>query len=185
MLRSGAITRSRWATALLALTLLAGGAVLTAQEQVVPADASVKAALMFNFAKFTDWPGMADNAPINHCVVGDEGVASALVQVVRGQTIDAHPIVVSRPFEASAWGTCQLLFVASSELRRWSASLAAIRRMPVLTVSDGKGFAQSGGVMEFYVESGHMHFIANVDAAALAGVHMSSRLLSLAKVIHD
>ena len=61
----------------------------------------------------------------------------------------------------------------------------AIRARPVLTVSDGKGFLRSGGVIEFYIQDGRMRFIINLDALDRAGVRLSSRLLELAKTIRD
>ena len=63
--------------------------------------------------------------------------------------------------------------------------MSGIRTLPVLTVSDGKGFAQAGGIIELYVEGGRMRFAINVDATARSGLRLSSRLLGLAKVIRD
>ena len=70
-------------------------------------------------------------------------------------------------------------------LRRSAGGLDAIRTLPVLTVSDGKGFSQAGGIIELYVEGGRMRFAINVDAAERSGLRLSSRLLGLAKVIRD
>ena len=65
------------------------------------------------------------------------------------------------------------------------ADWAAIKTLPVLTVSDGKGFSQAGGIIELYVEGGRMRFAINVDAAERSGLRLSSRLLGLAKVVRD
>jgi hypothetical protein len=63
--------------------------------------------------------------------------------------------------------------------------LDGIKTLPVLSVSDGKGFSQSGGIIELYVEGGRMRFAINVDAAERSGLHLSSRLLGLAKVMRS
>jgi hypothetical protein len=145
---------------------------------------AVKAAFLFNFAKFAEWPALPSGGPIVLCVVGNEAVAVALAETVRGQNIGGHPLDVLRPPD-SAWRTCQLLFIADADARRASAGLSAIKAVPVLTVSDSKGFAQTGGIIELYVDAGRMRFAINVDATARSGLSLSSRLLGLAKVVRD
>jgi hypothetical protein len=91
-----------------------------------------------------------------------------------------------RPAQDTAtWPICNLLFVADDQVRRTSAGLAALKRLPVLTVSDSRGFATSGGVIELYVEAGRMRFAINTDAADETGLRLSSRLLGLAKIVRN
>jgi hypothetical protein len=156
----------------------------TANADVAP-DVIVKAAFLFNFAKFAEWPALAAGAPILICIVGDDAIAAALVQTVRGQNINGHTLDVWRPDEGTAWRGCHLLFVGASEVRRSLSGLAAIRTAPVLTVSDGQGFLQAGGIIELYVEAGRIRFAINIDAAERSGVRLSSRLLGLARVVRD
>jgi hypothetical protein len=146
---------------------------------------AVKAAFLFNFAKFAEWPALPPGGPIVLCVVGNEAVAVALAETVRGQNIGGHPRDVLRPPDSSAWHTCQLLFIADADARRASAGLSAIKAVPVLTVSDSKGFAQTGGIIELYVDAGRMRFAINVDATARSGLSLSSRLLGLANIVRD
>jgi hypothetical protein len=152
--------------------------------QTVP-DTRVKAAFLFNFAKFTEWPALAAGAPIVACVVGHDGIADALVETVRGQTIAGHALEVLRPQESAVWRGCQLLFVAAAEIRRSTAALDSIKTLPVLTVSDSSDFSQSGGIIELYVDGGRIRFAINVDAGGRSGVRLSSRLLGLAKIIRN
>jgi hypothetical protein len=151
----------------------------------VGSDVAVKAAFLYNFAKFAEWPALPSGAPIVVCILGDDRIAAALVETVRGQNISGHALEVWRPQDASTWPSCHLLFVADTETRRSAGSLDGIKTLPVLSVSDGKGFAQSGGIIELYVEGGRMHFAINVDAAERSGLRLSSRLLGLAKVIRS
>jgi len=151
----------------------------------VTLDVAVKAAFLFNFAKFAEWPALPSGAPIVFCVVGSEAVATALNETVHGQNIGGHALEVSRPPDGANWRTCHLLFVPEAETRRSFAALAAIRALPVLTISDEKGFSRGGGIIELYVESGRMRFAINVDATERSGLRLSSRLLGLANVVRD
>jgi hypothetical protein len=156
-----------------------------AAAEDITLNVAVKAAFLFNFAKFAEWPALPSGGPIVLCVVGNEAVAVALAETVRGQNIGGHPLDVLRPPDSSAWRTCQLLFIADADARRSSPGLSAIKAVPVLTVSDSKGFAQTGGIIELYVDAGRMRFAINVDATARSGLSLSSRLLGLANVVRD
>jgi hypothetical protein len=128
---------------------------------------------------------MSVGAPIAFCIVGDDAIAGALVETVRGQNINGHAIDVSRAQGSPWWGGCHVLFVASAETQRSAGGLAAIKMLPVLTVSDGKDFAQAAGIIELYIEGGRMRFAINIDAADRSGLRLSSRLLGLAKIIRN
>ena len=176
----------------LGVAILALGAALFATPGIAakkdsdePPDVALKAAFLFNFAKFAEWPALPVGAPILACVVGDDRIAAALVETVRGQNISGHTVEVSRPQDSATWRTCQLLFISDAEARRAAGGLADITTLPVLTVGDGKGFSQAGGIIELYVEGQRMRFAINTDAAERAGLRLSSRLLGLARVVRD
>lgn len=145
-----------------------------------PADA-LKAAFLFNFAKFAEWPALLPGSPIVVCIVGSDAVAAAFVATVRGQDIAGHALEVSRPESGGSWRSCNLLFVADVETRQLAKGLVEIGAFPVLTVGDGKGFSQAGGIIELYLEDGKIRFSVNLDAAERAKIRFSSRLLTLAK----
>lgn len=169
---------------LAAMLVAAPGIAIGDMPQGTP-DVVVKAAFLYNFAKFTEWPALRSGAPIVVCIVGDDGIAAALVETVRGQNISGHTFEVWRPELSSAWQTCSLLFIPDAETRRYAGSLGGVKTLPVLTVSDGKGFAHAGGIIELYIEGGRIRFLINVDAADRSGLHLSSRLLGLAKIVRD
>jgi hypothetical protein len=127
------------------------------------AEVKVKAGLVFNFAKFGTWPALGADSPIVLCVVGAEAIATV----------------------PASWRACHVLFVGDSASAPGAEGIRAIRTQRILTVSDGKGFSRSGGVIEFYIQDGRMRFIINLDALDRAGVRLSSRLLGLAKTIRD
>lgn len=170
--------------ALAATFIAAPGIAADTSTQTAP-DVAVKAAFLYNFAKFTEWPALPSGAPIIACIVGDDGIAGALVETVRGQNISGHALEVWRPQQDTSWRVCHLLFIADAETRRAAGGLVEIKTLPVLTVSDGRGFSRAGGIIELYVEGGRMRFAINLDAADRSGLHLSSRLLGLAKVMRD
>jgi YfiR/HmsC-like len=167
------------------IALLATQPALAAGSGPGAPDVAVKAALLFNFGKFVQWPALAAKAPLVICVVGDGQIATAVSQTVRGQNINGHELQVRQPEESTTWRTCHLLFIAAAETRRSAAGLGGIRTAPILTVSDGQGFADTGGIIELFVDDGKIRFAINVDATARAGLQLSSRLLLLARVIRD
>lgn len=148
-------------------------------------DIAVKAAFLYNFVKFAEWPALPAAAPIVVCIVGDDGIAAAVAETVRGQNIGGHALEVSRSRDSTAWRGCHLLFVGDREIKQFAAAKGGIKGQPVLTVSDGKGFARAGGVIELFIEDGRMRFAINLDVMEQTGVHLSSRLLGLAKVVRN
>ncbi|MEO8678408.1 MAG: YfiR family protein [Vicinamibacterales bacterium] len=167
------------AAALVLAPGIAAGSADTAAQDV----ADVKAAFVYNFAKFTEWPALPPGAPIAVCVAGSNQIASTLRETIRGRNIDGHALVVSIPQDSTTWRGCHLLFITEAEAGRAAAGLAALKRLPVLTVSDSKGFATSGGIIELYLEDGKMRFAINAEAAGVAGLRISSRLLGLARIV--
>jgi hypothetical protein len=170
--------------AALVLALLGAAGAARAAAADAP-DISVKAAFLYNFAKFAEWPALPAAAPIVVCIVGDDGIAAAFAETVRGQNISGHALELSRSRDSTAWRGCHLLFVADRESKQFTTAKGGIKGQPVLTVSDGKGFTQAGGVIELFIEDGRMRFAINLDALEQTGVRLSSRLLGLAKVVRN
>jgi hypothetical protein len=180
--------RRRWldVAGIVLVATLAQGAGAAADDRTKPAtDVAVKAAFLHNFAKFTEWPALARGARIVFCIVGNDGIAAALVEMTRGRNIESHMLEIRQTQDGDAWPACHLLFVAEAESRRSAGGLSAVKTLPVLTVSDGKGFSQEGGIIEFYVDGVTIRFAINVDAAERSRLRISSRLLALARVVHN
>jgi hypothetical protein len=168
-----------------AASLIAAPAAATLDSAEATADVAVKAAFLYNFVKFAEWPVLHSGLPITACIAGDDGIEAALIETVRGQNINGHTVEVRRSPDSATWRTCHLLYIAAAEVRRSSVGLAAIRPLPVLTVSDGAGFSDEVGIIEFYVEGGRMRFAINVNAVEHSGLHLSSRLLGLARIVRS
>jgi hypothetical protein len=156
-----------------------------ASAQTPAPDVAVKAAFLFNFAKFAEWPALAPDAPLGVCIVGDHSMADVLAEAGRAQNIGGRRLDVAQPQDTTSWPACHLLFISGAETERSAGGLHEIKTLPILTVSDGKGFSQGGGIIEFYMEGGRMRFAINVDAADRSTLRLSSRLLGLAKIIRN
>ncbi|MEO7273999.1 MAG: YfiR family protein [Vicinamibacterales bacterium] len=143
---------------------------------------SLKAAYLLRFMSFTEWPpdAVAPNAPLVACVVADNPVADALQRDVKGRTINAHPISVAR--NSSPRG-CHLLYLGGGALAPALLGLQGFQDAPVLTMSDVDGFAQAGGLAQFYFEHSKLKFIVNMATLKRTRLHMSALLLQLAKRI--
>lgn len=144
----------------------------------------LKADLLYNFARFVEWPAEAfhaEDAPFRVCVLGDDPFGADLDPPAR-KRVNGRPVVVTRaPAEEPLEG-CHVAFIAASEAPRLARALS--RFGPgVLTVSDIPRFAERGGAIGFVMERDRVRFEINPDAADRAGLKISSKLLKLAKVI--
>ena len=157
----------------------------SAQTATAPA---LKAAFLYNFAKFTEWSAdaLAPGEPLVLCVVNDRAVGEMLADLTKGRSIDGHALVVStmKP-DSSALATCRLLFMSGLDAARSATLLDSVAGKPVLTVSDLDKFAERGGVAQLIVDKGTMGFSVNLDAMRRARIVLSSKLLSLARIVKD
>lgn len=168
--------------AALAALLTARHAVLTAQPEE---ERHIKALFLYNFAKFVDWPAELPAGPICIAVVGDDPFAAILDQVVSGKTVHGQGFVVRRAPAESQLQDCQMVFVSGTDRKRIGAVLGALKGSAVLTVGESRGFARAGGVINFEIVNNRVRFEVNVDAAERARLRLSSKLLSLAIIVHD
>lgn len=143
----------------------------------------VKAAFLYNFAKFVDWPTNAlasADAPFVIAVLGDESLAQVLEQTVKGKSIGNRVIQTRRITDETRIGPCQILFVARSKARQTAQVLAALGRANVLLVGESPGFLTAGGAICFTNPEGQVRFEVNTAAAERAGLKISSKLLRVA-----
>lgn len=148
---------------------------LIAQE--VPLEYRVKAAYLFNFVKFVEWPGTAPPGPIVVCIAGRNVFGEVLDETIRGETIDGRPLV-TRVLLEPAHG-CHVVFVPRGAAT--GAYLQAARGAPVLTVGESDTFIAAGGMVNFILDGGNVRFEIDARKAEAAGLRISSRLLRLAR----
>ena len=178
-----------WRIVLCLLLLLLAGVRLRAQ---VANEYEVKAAFLYKFASFVEWPegsgvpGLGGNslrpaAGAEKCiaVVGQDPFGTALDEVVAGKFSVRRFRSGQEPTE------CRIVFIAASEKKRLPALLEHLRHSAVLTVGDTPGFCEQGGIINLTLTGNHVSLEINPDAAVMARLQLSSRLLSLARIVHQ
>ena len=146
----------------------------------------VKAAFLFNFAKFVEWP--ADSFPgadasLQICLPGKDPFGHEFEEVIGDKSVNGHRIEVIHPSGVPQARGGQIIFVASSEKKRVPEILRGLRGSSALTVGDTPGFAGIGGIINFVLDDGRVRFEINTKAAERAHLKISARLLTVAKLI--
>jgi len=145
------------------------------------------AAFLINFVRFTTWPSdvLEDRVPIAVCVIGHDGVSDSLVHLTRGKNVNDHPLEIERRNVNRSVDGCHVIYGAGFDGKDAQWLIRAATGRAVLTVSDLTDFAQRGGVANFFIDGGRMRFAVNPAAAERARLRISSKLLTLAKVVRD
>jgi hypothetical protein len=146
----------------------------------------VKAAFLYNFAKFIEWPPQSfkgPDDPITICVVGQNPFGPMIEDTVRGKTLEGRAFVVRNVPNVQPTGGCHILFISSSERKQVHSILENVKTPGVLTVGEAEGFARNGGIINFKLDGGKVRFEVNLEAAAKEGLQIRSNLLSLAEIV--
>lgn len=154
-----------------------------AEHPQTPDEYRVKAAFLYNFARFTSWPA-SDASAFNVCILGDNPFDGA-VDALREKLVHGLPLTVSYINDTSSAADCQLLYVSRSLANRADRIIAELGRLPVLTISDMEGFIRHGGIIGFLSIDSRIRFEINVTAASESGLSISSKLLSLATTVRS
>lgn len=171
---------ARWrGVGIVVLAMHLAGSVASAQNVT---ELSLKAAVVYNLAKFTEWPAdaMPPTRVFTACVFGDDAIAEALTKIVKGRLVGTKEVSVSRVRLDGPLKSCQLLYISRASSAQLAAVLAAVRGAPVLTISDIDDFATLGGVARLFVENGRIRFDLNPDVARRTRLRLSSDVLALA-----
>ena len=147
-----------------------------------PSEYQVKAAFLYNFVKFVEWPAAAidPQEPITLCVLGKDPFGDALSRAIEGKSVNGHRIATRRIAEAAKAQSCHVLFVSASESGRAAEIIRAVRSWNVLTVSEIDRFLDRGGMINFVMDGQRVRFQINAKVAIEAGLKISSKLLQLA-----
>jgi hypothetical protein len=146
-------------------------------------ETAVKAAFVYNFAKFIKWPANLSAADaMTLCVAGTRPELAASLEVLAGKSVQGHTLTVKNNVNAADLDACHVLFLGG-DARALAAQ--ARGRAGLLTVSDMPGFAQSGGIIGLFSEGERVRFEINPRSAEAAGLKVSSQLMKLAKVVEE
>lgn len=144
-----------------------------------PLETKVKAAYLFNFSKFVQWPGK-NGTPVTICVIGDKEVGGLLEELKLQLPAEKSFRVIYDPDAVPS--SCHILYIADNVKDR-DRYLEKCRNKQVLTVSDSSDFTRSGGIVRFFSANGRIRFEINVTNADAAGIKISSKLLELGSIV--
>jgi hypothetical protein len=184
-MRSQPTTRRKWLLSLVGLCL-AGAWAAAADTGPVAGEYQVKATFLYNFTKFTDWPPRvfaSSNAPIVIGIVGEDPFGKTIDEVVSGEVVGGHPLVVKRLHADDDLRSCHVLFISRSEKERLPAMLSRLKGSPVLSVGEINGFAEQGGMVNLLLANKTVKIEINQAAAEQADLQISAKLLKLARLV--
>jgi hypothetical protein len=172
--------------------LRAAGAALLATALVAPAAAApddavradqIKAAYLFNFLKFVEWPAGAFEEAIEICFAGAPGVHESLQSAAGDKRIGARRVALRALFPGESPRQCAVVYVGVDA--QMGEPLLQHARASSLTVSDAPNFTRNGGAIQLYTEANRLRFVINVENARRAGLRISSNLLKLASNVEQ
>jgi YfiR/HmsC-like len=176
-------------TCILSLIVLLGAALQLRAQAPAPGAAfdeyQVKAAFLYNFAKFVEWPlGTFANSsdPIVICIVGQNPFGSTLDDMVQGKKIGDRLFAVRRLPDTQLAAKCQILFIGAGEWKRTRALLDAVKGAAILTVGETDDFTALGGVVGFRLDGPRVRLQIAPEAGERSRLRISSKLLSLAEI---
>jgi hypothetical protein len=175
-----AVLSGRLLAAASLVLLAAGHAPPLGAGEATPREHALKAAFLFNFLRFVEWPADGRPAPVI-CLAEAGGDAAAMEQALAGKRVDGHEVRV-RASSSDPVG-CAIVFVPAASAGAWPAMREQIGCRPVLTVGESASFLDTGGSIRFFTEANRLRFDVNRSAAACSGLRLSSRLLSLARTV--
>jgi hypothetical protein len=150
------------------------------------AEYPIKLAFLYNFTKFVEWPPESyreANTPLAICIVGHDPFSPDLETELRTRKVGDHPVEV-RPLRATdSVNACHVVFVPITEKDHADKIMKSLQGSNTLTVGESEGFAAMGGIINLVVEGNKLRFEVNTDAADRAGLKISAKLLTMAKIV--
>lgn len=147
----------------------------------------IKAAYLYNFAKFVDWPAATiprENSPLMICIIGNSPL-NEVIESLAGKSIKNRKLVIRQFSRIEDLNECNILFINASANKSLAQILVSIAPRAILTVSDHTGFAAAGGIIEFIPLGDKIRFKINNRAAQHVNLRISSHLLRLATTVID
>ena len=173
--------------ALVALAALWTYAPARAADPPTVLERRVKAAFLYKFAGYVDWPApvfRGAGEPLIIGVIGDDALADELERLVQGRRSAGRPVQVRRIEHPDDPGSVHLLFLGRSHAQRIDEVVEAIRQRPVLLISEAPGALRQGSMINFVIEDGRVRFEVDLDATQRNGLGLSSRLLTVARTVN-
>ena len=168
-------------------TIFAISAAAAPAQRAATNEYDLKAAFLFNFAQFVEWPVESfakPTTPIVIGVLGDDPFGQSLDEIVAGETVRDRPLVIQRYRSVDQIEACQILFISASEAGRLDQIVKELGHRSTLTVGETAGFAKRSGIIEFALVQRRLRLRINLVAATSAHLTVSSKLLRQAEVVN-
>jgi hypothetical protein len=153
-----------------------------------PTEYQVKAAFIYKFASYIQWPpitGVASARPFVIGIFGKDPFGQSFDQIVRGQSVQGRPVVIRRLQGIEDASSCDILFISDSEKGNLRRIFAVLHDAPVLTIGDADRFGERGGMIHLTTENNRIRFDINVKAIERARLKAASQLLRLARIVEE
>jgi len=147
----------------------------------------VKAAYLYYFAKFTEWPegtAQVEADEFSICLLGEDDIATALNSLTT-RTVHHQRVGWRRISSSGAAAGCHIVYIGAKQKEYLQPMLQALQQFPVLTISDSKGFAAAGGMVELAQKGNKIHFSINLQAAKQQNLRLNPYLLKLASIVEE
>ncbi|MEO7299414.1 MAG: YfiR family protein [Verrucomicrobiota bacterium] len=168
------------------LVCLAGASTYSLQAQPAPPEYKIKAAFIYYFVQYVEWPTNTfadEKSPFIIGILGSNPFGSALEETVAGEMVGKRKLVVRMCRNLSEAQQCHLLFISNSEASNLQSVLDGLKGHSVLTVSDMEQFARRGGMIRLLPKDNKIRFLINVEVVSEAKLTISAKLLQLAEVV--
>lgn len=165
---------------------MAGGQVEKSVQEYPARHYQIKAAYLYNFTQFVEWPDsvfLAADVPLVIGVVGEDPFGSYLDGIVTGELVNGHPLSIQRFKPGEEIKDCHILFINFPDIDQAVEIIARAKGQSILTVSDMPGFLEIGGMIQFIASNQRIRFQINPEASESARLKISSKLLRLAEIV--
>jgi hypothetical protein len=176
----------RWSLTLLTVGAVLGAAGRAQGQGPAVGEYQVKAAFLYSFAKFIEWPSDAlpeDEQAFVITILGEDPFGATLDEMLRDKMVAKRRVVVRRASRAEDVGRSQILFISDSESQRLQSLLLRFQGTAILTVGEADQFAERGGVVRLRTEKNRVRLDINLGVAERARLKISSELLKLARIV--
>ena len=156
--------------------------------QSAPNEYQLKAAFLYNFTQFVNWPSSSftsPNAPLVIGVIGKNPFGTYLEQTISGESANGHPIIFQHYSSNEEIKSCQILFINMSEKKKITEIINTQKNKAILTVSDTPHFLEYGGIVKFLNKNDKIKLQVNLKAAKEASLVISSKLLRLVEIVEN
>ena len=178
------ILRKKKYTPTVLLFLLYGALFFSAQKST--REYQLKAAFLFNFTQFVEWPSESfptSQTPAVIGILGKDPFGAYLEEIIRGETINRHALVIRHFDNIEEVTNCHILFINVSDKSQVQSILKNIKGKNILTISEASGFSKLGGMIRLYTKDDKINIQINVDATKEEKLIISSKLLKLAEIV--